>query len=168
MPLSLVTYWRLILTVESFFAPSSHCLHSFFDSLSISWSQSCPCLHNSWSRSFAIRMKGTRKPSGSNTDAVVLSNPLLVRGLSFSWIVKVNMSVTVSHAIPRARSMFSVSISRVADEDTSPLGRAARTSLSLLRNLVSLNPPRESIDARSLASLMATTGDSTDFSRSST
>ena len=100
-------------------------------------------LHNSWFNNFSWSRNGSARHSGSYTELIIDSNPLLVIGFRFKVTLNQKLLVSVFQSTPKAgydgrsptKSLsfipFLLSFS----------GMDRRTLLLLLRNFVSLKPP---------------------------
>lgn len=98
------------------------------------------------------------------------SIPLLVVGLSCTFMANLNVSVSVHHRIPRALStgrlllLKSKSLTSLVHSFS---GNDNRTALLLLTHFIKWNPPLEHTEIRLWDSLIAASSDATDFKQSS-
>ncbi len=83
------------------FCHMNHCCACFSG---IFWSQPHLSLHSCLRRSFAGRTQGATRPRGSYMEFTTERIPLLVVGLSRTFMANLNVSVSMHHRIPRALS----------------------------------------------------------------
>ena len=166
---------RSIWNACNFGRSSSQCNH---------WTLSCSPMtpshptffrQSSCSNSLAFIMKGEIKPSGSNNELTTDNTPRLVIGFSSSnrWILadtsQMNLSVSTFHFKPSAHAVGKSSMSKLTTElALSDCGISANTFRSLLSHFVNLKPPFASNSLSCEDSLIAISGEFTDFIKSST
>ena len=101
--------------------------------------------HRSWRIFLAVSTKGAAKPKGSKTVPTMDKMPLRVGGLILTLTLKPNLSVSILHLKPSARSIGNSSFWRssfLISCARSDSGILSRTSRLLLIHFVSRKPPR--------------------------
>ena len=129
----------------------------------------------SCSSNLAFIVQGAIKPSGSNSKlttakiSCLVIAPFCTRCGRFPDALQINLSVATRHFNPSAHSVGNSCMSRFATETPfSVFGISAGALLSLLDNLVNLNPPFTSSSLSYVESRTAVVGVAATFIKSST
>ena len=151
--------------------PRVHSDHRARWSLRITSSQPRSSLHNFWSSRFAGKIIGAARPSGSYSEDITDKMLLLVFAVTSRMVLKLKVSCSVSHCIPKARSIGSFSKSKLrlfTEGARSDFGTDAKTSRRLLSHFVNRKPPLLNNAGSWSTNFTASSVEATDLRQSST
>ena len=148
-----------------------HSLQRTRSSLQITSSQPRFSLHIFCSSRFAGKIIGAARPSGSYSEDTTDKMPLLVFTVTSRMVLKLKVSCSVSHCMPKARSIGNFSRSKLrlfTDGARSDSGTDAKTSRWLLNHFVRRKPPLLNNAGSWWTKCNASSVEATDFRQSST
>ena len=162
---------RVTLISSNFLKLSFQKFHVVFDFCGVSSCQALFSIGNLCMIMRPTKMNGTKRPNASWTELKNDNKPRHIRSLSFTAILKLNVSLSMFHWTPSTLSMGS--FLKFESASLTPIllwfsWRDFKTLVLFLRNLASLDPPSLYISVTALIWLIVDWISDFDSSRSST